>query len=104
LIINNRPDGEEPNQPLGVEIEKAATAAGMDYRSVPIIRGIGPRTRSDAGRDCRKLRKGSGFLPERYAFGTCLGPGQERRRHGTGGDRAAADLSRRDPTPIAHLF
>src|SRR6187549_3271414 len=50
LIINNRPDGEEPNQPLGVEIEKAATAAGMDYRSVPIIRGIGPAD-ADAMRD-----------------------------------------------------
>ena len=28
-IINNRPDGEEPNQPLGADIERAAHEAGM---------------------------------------------------------------------------
>jgi len=41
-IINNRPDGEEPGQPLGAEIEQAAREAGMDYRFIPIVRGIGP--------------------------------------------------------------
>ena len=42
LIINNRPDGEEPNQPLGADIERAAHEAGMTYRFIPIVRGIGP--------------------------------------------------------------
>ena len=42
MIVNNRPDGEEPGQPLGAAIEDAAEAAGIEYRSVPIIRGIGP--------------------------------------------------------------
>ena len=42
LIINNRPDGEDPGQPLAVEIEAAATAAGIGYRHIPISRGIGP--------------------------------------------------------------
>lgn len=41
-IINNRPDGEEPGQPLGKDIEAAAEEAGIAYHSVPIIRGIGP--------------------------------------------------------------
>ena len=41
-IINNRPDGEEPNQPLGAEIERAAQDAGISYRYIPIIRGMGP--------------------------------------------------------------
>ena len=41
-IVNNRPDGEEPGQPTGAEIEEAAEAAGIDYRSIPIVRGIGP--------------------------------------------------------------
>ena len=36
LIVNNRPDGEEPNQPAGAEIEAAATAAGISYRAIPI--------------------------------------------------------------------
>jgi uncharacterized protein (TIGR01244 family) len=42
LIVNNRPDGEEPGQPLAGEIEAAAEEAGIAYRFVPIQRGIGP--------------------------------------------------------------
>lgn len=42
LIINNRPDGEEPGQPLAAEIEAAAQQAGVAYRYIPIVRGIGP--------------------------------------------------------------
>ena len=42
MLINNRPDGEEPDQPLASAIEAAAEAAGISYRHVPIIRGIGP--------------------------------------------------------------
>ena len=42
MIINNRPDGEDPDQPLAADIEAAAAAAGISYRHVPIIRGIGP--------------------------------------------------------------
>ena len=41
-IINNRPDGEEPGQPLGKDIEAAAEEAGLAYHYIPIIRGIGP--------------------------------------------------------------
>jgi len=42
LIVNNRPDGEDVGQPHGEEIEAAARAAGIDYRHVPIARGMGP--------------------------------------------------------------
>lgn len=42
LIVNNRPDGEDEGQPAGAEIEAAARAAGLDYRHVPIARGMGP--------------------------------------------------------------
>ena len=42
MIVNNRPDGEDPGQPLAADIEKAARQAGVDYRYVPIARGIGP--------------------------------------------------------------
>src|SRR5439155_26454691 len=42
MLVNNRPDGEEAGQPLASEIEDAAAAAGIGYRFVPIIRGIGP--------------------------------------------------------------
>jgi uncharacterized protein (TIGR01244 family) len=42
LIVNNRPDGEDANQPTSDEIEAAAKAAGIEYRHVPIARGLGP--------------------------------------------------------------
>lgn len=36
LIVNNRPEGEAPDQTPGAEIEAAARAAGIDYRAIPI--------------------------------------------------------------------
>jgi len=42
LIVNNRPDNEDVGQPEGDDIEAAAKAAGIDYRHVPIARGLGP--------------------------------------------------------------
>ena len=42
LIVNNRPDGEDVGQPESEDIEAAAKAAGIDYRHVPIARGLGP--------------------------------------------------------------
>jgi uncharacterized protein (TIGR01244 family) len=42
-IINNRPDGEAPEQPSGAEIEAAARAAGMNYHHIPLGReGVSP--------------------------------------------------------------
>jgi uncharacterized protein (TIGR01244 family) len=42
MVVNNRPDGEEPDQPPASAIEAATEAAGISYRHVPILRGIGP--------------------------------------------------------------
>jgi uncharacterized protein (TIGR01244 family) len=42
MVINNRPDDEDPDQPTSAEIEAAAEAAGLDYRHIPIGRGMGP--------------------------------------------------------------
>ena len=42
LVVNNRPDHEDNGQPTSDEIEEAVRAAGMDYRHVPIARGMGP--------------------------------------------------------------
>ena len=42
MIVNNRPDGEDQGQPTSAEIEAAAIAAGIEYRHVPIARGMGP--------------------------------------------------------------
>ena len=40
LVINNRPDHEEPGQPLGDDIRAAAEAAGLTYRFVPVAGGL----------------------------------------------------------------
>jgi len=36
LVVNNRPDGEAPDEPQGAEIEAAARAAGLDYIAIPV--------------------------------------------------------------------
>ncbi|MDP5104356.1 MAG: TIGR01244 family sulfur transferase [Erythrobacter sp.] len=36
LIVNNRPDGEEPSAPQGEDIAAAAAAAGLNYVAIPI--------------------------------------------------------------------
>lgn len=36
LIVNNRPDGEDPSAPQSADIEAAAQAAGIDYVAIPI--------------------------------------------------------------------
>lgn len=42
-IVNNRPDGESPDQPDGAEIEAAAKAAGLAYVAIPLGRdGVSP--------------------------------------------------------------
>lgn len=42
MIICNRPDGEEPGQSTAAEIEAAACNDGIEFRHIPIVRGIGP--------------------------------------------------------------
>jgi uncharacterized protein (TIGR01244 family) len=37
-IVNNRPEGESPDQPAGEEIEAAAKAAGLAYHAIPLGR------------------------------------------------------------------
>lgn len=36
MIINNRPDEEQPGQPSSAEMQAAAEAAGLAYRAIPI--------------------------------------------------------------------
>ena len=40
MIVNNRPDGEEPGQPLSAQIEAATLAAGLGYRHIPVAGGF----------------------------------------------------------------
>jgi uncharacterized protein (TIGR01244 family) len=45
-IISNRPDNEQPGQPNAAEIAKAAEAAGLQFRHVPVVSGA-PMTGDD---------------------------------------------------------
>ena len=38
-IVNNRPDGEEPNQPTGDAIRAAAEDQGLAYTAIPVTPG-----------------------------------------------------------------
>ena len=42
MIVNNRPDGEEPGQPAGAAIADAAAEAGIAYRHIPVEAGFEP--------------------------------------------------------------
>ena len=36
MIVNNRPDNEQPGQPAGAAIEAAAKAVGLAYVAIPV--------------------------------------------------------------------
>ena len=39
-LVNNRPDGEEPNQPSSDDIAKVAGEYGIEYRHIPFAGGM----------------------------------------------------------------
>jgi uncharacterized protein (TIGR01244 family) len=42
LLINNRPDGEDPSQPSSAQMQAAAEAAGLGYVHIPVVGGPTP--------------------------------------------------------------
>jgi uncharacterized protein (TIGR01244 family) len=42
LIVNNRPDGEAPDQPTAEAMQRAAEAAGLTYVHIPVRGGPTP--------------------------------------------------------------
>jgi uncharacterized protein (TIGR01244 family) len=105
LIVNNRPDCEEPGQPLGLEIQEAASAAGIEYCSIPVIRGVGPADAqamneaisSTDGKVLAFCRSGT-----RSALAWALAQGERGLAREAIEQRLAAVGV--DPTPIAHLL
>ena len=106
MLINNRPDGEDPGQPAAGDIEAAAERAGLAYRHIPIIRGMGPADvaamaqaidQADGGKVLAFCRSGN-----RSALVSALA----RRRQGI----AQATIEKQlidagvDPSPIRHLL
>jgi len=105
MLVNNRPDGEEPGQPLGVEIEEAARSVGLDYRAIPIIRGIGP---ADAEAMQEAIKSAGGKLLAFCRTGTRSSLAWALAKNDEGMPREEIEERLRsagvDPTPIAHLL
>ena len=106
MLVNNRPDGEEPGQPRAAEIEAAAEAVGIAYRFVPIIRGIGPAD-VEAMQDARQ-KAGDGKLLAFCRSGTrsALALALACRREGASREEVEQKLADAgvDSRPIAHLL
>ena len=106
MLVNNRPDGEEPGQPLASEIEDAAMQAGIAYRFIPIIRGIGPA-------DVEAMREAVGAAEGGKLLAFCASGRRSALTlavaHREGG-ASAEEVQQRlinagfDPSPIAHLL
>jgi len=106
MLVNNRPDGEEPDQPRAADIEAAAEQAGIAYRYVPILRGIGPAeveamqealAEAGEGKMLAFCRSGT-----RSAFAWAVAQ-SENGRPREEIERAAAQAGF-DVSPVAHLL
>jgi uncharacterized protein (TIGR01244 family) len=106
VLVNNRPDGEEPGQPLAGDIEAAAAAAGITYRYVPIIRGIGPADVESMQEAMRQAEGGKLLAFCRSGTRSAMALGLAKREQGASADdvhRCLTDAGF-DPSPIAHLL
>ena len=106
VLVNNRPDGEEPGQPLAGEIEEAAAAAGIAYRFVPIIRGIGPADIEAMQQAMRETGDGRLLAFCRSGTRSALTLALAQREEGASREDVEERLSAAgfDSGPIAHLL
>ena len=106
MLVNNRPDGEDADQPLACEIEAAAEAAGIGYRFVPVQRGIGPAEVDAMLEAIRGIGNGKMLAFCRSGTRSALTWALAKRAAG----ESVEDLVDRlmeagfDPTPISHLL
>jgi uncharacterized protein (TIGR01244 family) len=106
MVVNNRPDGEEPGQPLAADIEAAAEAAGLSYRHVPIIRGIGPADVAAMRDALRAAGDGQTLAFCRSGNRSALAWALAMREDGASAEEIAQKVTAAgfDVTPIAHLL
>jgi uncharacterized protein (TIGR01244 family) len=106
MLVNNRPDGEEPGQPLAGEIEAAAEAAGIAYRFVPILRGIGPADVESMQQALREAGDGAMLAFCRSGTRSALACALAHRQEGASAEEVTERLIQAgfDPGPIAHLL
>ena len=106
VLVNNRPDGEEPGQPLAGDIEHAAEAAGISYHFVPISRGIGPADVESMQEALRDAEGGKLLAFCRSGTRSALAIALAKREGGLSKDEVEQRLISAgfDPGPIAHLL
>ena len=106
VLVNNRPDGEEPSQPLAGEIEDAARAAGINYHFVPIIRGIGPADVEEMQKALRESEAGKLLAFCRSGTRSAMALALAKREEGASTEEVVQQLNRAgfDHGPIAHLL
>ena len=106
LIVNNRPDGEEAGQPLAGEIEEAAAQAGIAYRFVPIIRGIGPADVDEMQKALREAGDGKLLAFCRSGKRSALVCALAHREEGSSREDVEQKLANAgfDSGPISHLL
>ena len=99
VLVNNRPDGEDQNQPLAAEIEAAATAAGIAYRFAPVRYGIGPTEIEHMREAMRSVGEGKlcAFCRSGTRLRADLGTGEARRGEFGGRGHAAGRRGRLRP-------
>jgi uncharacterized protein (TIGR01244 family) len=106
MIVNNRPDGEDPGQPLSADIEAAAKEAGIDYRFLPIRRGPGPSEVEEMQQAMRECGDGKLLAFCRSGARSTFAWALARREEGVEADeleRRAAEAGV-SLSPIAHLL
>ena len=105
MVVCNRPDGEEPGQPTAAEIEQAAEAAGLQFRFVPIIRGIGPSD-VEAMQEALDAAEGKVLAYCRSGTRSALTWAVAKREQGASIEelQQAAEGAGVDLTPVAHLL
>ena len=106
VIVNNRPDGEEPGQPLAADIEAAAAEAGIPYHFVPIIRGIGPADVEAMQQALRDTSDGKLLAFCRSGTRSAFAVALAKREEGASADEVSDCLVAAgfDPSPIDHLL
>lgn len=106
VVVNNRPDGEDPQQPPAKEIEAAAKAAGLAYRFVPVRYGIGPAEVAGMREAIREAGDGKLLAFCRSGTRSALTWALARRAEGVSEEEVRRRLSDAgfDPGPIAHLL
>ncbi|HEY4070891.1 MAG TPA: TIGR01244 family sulfur transferase [Sphingomicrobium sp.] len=106
VLVNNRADFEEPGQPLASDIEQAASEAGIAYKFLPIIRGIGPSDVEEMQRAWREAEGGKLLAFCRSGNRSAMACALAHRQEGASADEVQQRLTEAgfDPGPIAHLL